>query len=330
MIPSVAATTLQNLHIAGGHAHGWRPGDTIKAQIAAISDDGLTQLMVGDIPLTIRLPVQLRPGTTVMLVVKQSNEHGLVLEMKLPQGDAASTARSALPAVLPLPEANDQTLQNSKLAVGGAVNALLMDLLGRAPVTAAGTPLITQHPGAQIAAAKITSRFAAPGLGSDLVTDDVLLADEAPVTDEKITTAYAAHGNSAAAPTDTANSTSAARANIINFILPGMAEHLEIQVFEDDDQNLRQYVSDDAGRIMTVRFTIASDSFGAVHVILRQAGEAVSVGLWAERADVAAELQRDQSELRDGLHVADVAVETIDIFAGNPPSGPASDHRSTP
>lgn len=333
MIPSVAITkALQSLQLAGGHAQGWRLGDTIKALVAANSDDGMTKLMVGDTQFTIRLPVPVKPGTTVTLVVRQNNEHGLVLEIKPPQGGATSVPISPLPTAQQSVGGEDQSSQNSQFALRGALDALVMDVLAKAQVLVAGTPLTTQANGAQVALAKIVNRRAVadPAAEFDDTTTEAMSADADSLTDGKMTPGLASHENTGAALTDKTNSPPAARVSLINFMVPDMSERVEIQVFKEDDQNHPPYSSDGTGRVFTARFTIASDTFGAVHAVLRQSGEAVSVSLWAERADVAADLQRDQGELRDGLHIADVEIEAIDVFAGNPPSGQTIAKRSHP
>ncbi|MER2604357.1 MAG: flagellar hook-length control protein FliK, partial [Siculibacillus sp.] len=69
-----------------------------------------------------------------------------------------------------------------------------------------------------------------------------------------------------------------------------------------------------------VRFALDVEPIGPVHAQIGLAGEHLSIGLWVERADMAARLADEVGQLRGALEAAAIPVEAIHLSTGAPPT----------
>lgn len=83
-----------------------------------------------------------------------------------------------------------------------------------------------------------------------------------------------------------------------------------------------------AAPVWRVRFAFDLEPFGAIHALLSLQGEHLSVGLWTERVEAAAQLGAEVGLLRDALEAARLTVDEIHLAEGRPPAadGRAATH----
>ncbi|WP_140943311.1 flagellar hook-length control protein FliK [Prosthecodimorpha hirschii] len=83
-----------------------------------------------------------------------------------------------------------------------------------------------------------------------------------------------------------------------------------------------------AAPVWLVRFAFDLEPFGAIHALLSLQGEHLSVGLWTERVEAAAQLGAEVGLLRDALEAARLTVDEIHLAEGRPPAadGRAATH----
>lgn len=301
-----------------------RVGQSIEARVDSIGNDGSVRLLVAGMTLDIDLPLKLLQGQTVNLVVKTSSNGGLMLELKRP--DFAEPALSS--STPPSPPSNS----------GAKGHGLLNALLDIGTVLIAGNPGASGSGGGKPANAGSIDHGEPLSAGDDTkagtrtaqgtpansgpignrVNLTLLHSPPTPRDGEELRGSPKAYNDAAAQNPAAPDQRAALPTTVINYVVPGTADRLQIAVtHEDDGANAK--VRGEHKKSVRASFTVSSDALGQVHGVMRQHGAAISVALWAERPDIAVELRNERGELFDALGGAEVAVEALEVFDGAPP-----------
>jgi hypothetical protein len=323
MISAVPATKpVQPIQKSESPLDTLRVGDDLEARVDSILKSGAARLIVAGTTVDIIASVQLAPGTTVKLSVKQGADGKSVLELTQPVSRATPMQLMAPSGLEPQIGVRLQSVLNSLLAAAAATTAALPSM--NSETARAWTDMEVVHdeashqnlradggePDTQNSIAT-TERDVELNVGSRLQFDSRATSETS--------NSGAAGARASARPQAPTPSTGAAAAstNAITLVMPGTTDPLQVVVTRDEDERQARQ-SGKPTRSVKARFTIDSAAFGPVHALLRQCGNAVSVELWAEHPENAADLMRERDELRAALSEQSIAIDTIEVRVGQP------------
>lgn len=298
-------------------------GQTIEAQIESIGRDKKARLLVAGMTLDVDLPIDLVAGTTIKLLVKNSSDGSLTFELKRPASADANLQPTTAQGAFANPSARGHGLLNALLDIRAATsagnsgppggNGAAQVLLGPESIVDGERLTASEN---NNSATRTAGAHTAHGSNIDAGANQLAsrsLTDARELQVSNVTQEDAPRQTLGASQQQAAQSTM-----VINYSTPGMIGSLPILLTPEDeggDDGRRS----DAKRTLKASFIFGSAALGPVHVVLRQTGSAVSVGLWAELPEIAAELHEERGELFDALELNNIAVGALEIFCGAPP-----------
>ena len=292
-----------------------REGQAIDALVESIGNDGIVRLSVAGMALLVSSPIRLQEGSMVRLLVRQGGTSGMTLELR--RSDPPPAQGSISPA-----GALKHGQLGALLDVSAALSTPSHTSSGE-PVAPSASPANTDRGGSQLFSSRTR---AAPTETGNMPTD----SDADPASIRNAAVLYVtpdmeeSHGTPPLRPDASMQIRAAAEPMIappslvVTYATPETAVHRRIAEKRDNEGNDVRPPGD-AAKVLKASFTVRSEALGRVHVVVHQHESTISVGMWAERPEVATELLRDRAELCDVLSDADIAVEALDVFVGDPP-----------
>jgi hypothetical protein len=296
----------------------FRVGQLIEAKVDSIGENGIARLIVAGMAVYVSSPVRLTPGAVIEFRVKQPSESGLILELKRPESVERSTQPTAAHGSTSLVGARGPGLLSALLDIGAAQSAARSGLAAADPksLDRGGSPPLSGDSEAGTSVAQHMHFAVVQDARQHAGIRSRSLPSPRPAQEHRNDPeAHADAKLQNLAPTD---QPTPPQSTAINVPFASQMERLQI-VVKRHDQDEEDNWSDEAGKSMEARLSVDSETLGRVHVVMRQHGSAISISLWAERPEVAAELLRERAELRDEVGAAGVEVEALEIFAGAPP-----------
>lgn len=294
-----------------------------------MGENGIVRLLIAGMTVNVSSPTRLSAGSVVSFLVKQGSGGGLMLELK--QSDSVDrSTEPATPPVLSSPGgARGHELLSALLHMGASLSATRSGLPAEAGTGSIGPPSLDrgggQPPGADNEADVPTTQHSRPVVVFDAGQYPRLLPHSRPAQPDAGVHPYVSEAGPDAKPQirGPSDQPTTPQPTLISFALPGQAERVQIVVEHRDENNEdeKDTHSDQAEKSIEARFSVDSGALGRVHVAMRQHGSAVSISLWAERPEVAAELLRERAELRDELGAAGVELDTLEFHSGAPSEG---------
>lgn len=298
-------------------------GQVIEARVESTAGNGVVRLHVAGIALHVSSTTKLARGSTIMLLVKQDTDGGLMLELKRSESVKPSMQPTLTHGSMSPVGARGHGLLSTLLDIGAALSASIPGLAGEVGARSTDPTSLTRGDSLPRSGNNEAGTTAAHRMQTVAGLDANLGAIALPHSTSPPPEAEEQRGGSETRPDammqirGSPDQMTATASMVINYVLPGTTELLQIAVSRREEGNDDRH-SAIAQKSIKASFTFNSEALGHVHVVMRQNKSAISVGLWAERPEVAAELLRERAELRQALGDADIAVEALEVFIGDP------------